>query len=76
MAGLKAVARVTLDEQVARQVAGMIDGKRWKLGEKLPPEDGIMCRAECRAFDIARSAEIARFRWNGPNARWRRHLCR
>jgi GntR family transcriptional regulator, transcriptional repressor for pyruvate dehydrogenase complex len=50
MSGLKAVARVTLAEQVALQVADMIAGKRWKPGERLPPEMEL-----CEALNVGRS---------------------
>src|SRR5689334_16018603 len=47
---LKAVERVTLSEQVAIQVAAMIDAQRWKMGEKLPPEAEL-----CVALNVGRS---------------------
>ena len=47
---LKAVERVTLSEQVAIQVAAMIDAQRWKIGEKLPPETEL-----CVALNVGRS---------------------
>lgn len=50
MSGLKAVARVTLGEQVALQLAEMIGEKRWKPGEKLPPEMEL-----CEALKVGRS---------------------
>lgn len=50
MSGLKAVARITLAEQVALQVADMIAEKRWKPGERLPPEMEL-----CEALSVGRS---------------------
>jgi GntR family transcriptional repressor for pyruvate dehydrogenase complex len=50
MSGLKAVARVTLGEQVALQLAEMIAESRWKPGEKLPPEMEL-----CEALNVGRS---------------------
>jgi len=50
MPELKAVERVTLSEQVAVQIAGMIDAQRWKIGEKLPPETEL-----CAALNVGRS---------------------
>lgn len=50
MSGLKAVARTTLSEQVAAQIAEMIAEKRWKAGEKLPPEMEL-----CGALGVGRS---------------------
>lgn len=50
MSGLKAVARVTLGEQVALQLAGMIAERRWKPGEKLPPEMDL-----CEVLKVGRS---------------------
>lgn len=50
MSGLKAVARVTLGEQVALQLAEMIGEKRWKAGERLPPEVEL-----CEALNVGRS---------------------
>ncbi|MGH9582254.1 MAG: FadR/GntR family transcriptional regulator [Bryobacteraceae bacterium] len=50
MSGLKAVARVTLGEQVALQLAEMIAENRWRPGEKLPPEMDL-----CEALNVGRS---------------------
>jgi GntR family transcriptional repressor for pyruvate dehydrogenase complex len=50
MSGLKAVARITLAEQVALQVADMIIDKRWKPGDRLPPEMEL-----CVALNVGRS---------------------
>ncbi|HXE11064.1 MAG TPA: FadR/GntR family transcriptional regulator [Bryobacteraceae bacterium] len=50
MSGLKAVARITLAEQVALQVADMIAGNRWKAGDRLPPEMEL-----CSALNVGRS---------------------
>lgn len=50
MSGLKAVARTTLSEQVAAQIAEMIAEKRWRTGEKLPPEMEL-----CGALHVGRS---------------------
>jgi len=50
MSELKAVARVTLGEQVALQLAEMIAEKRWKAGERLPPEMEL-----CEALNVGRS---------------------
>ena len=50
MSGLKAVARTTLGEQVAVQIAEMISEKQWKAGEKLPPETEL-----CGALHVGRS---------------------
>lgn len=50
MSGLKAVARVTLAEQVARQIADMIVEKRWNPGERLPPETEL-----CETLNVGRS---------------------
>jgi GntR family transcriptional repressor for pyruvate dehydrogenase complex len=47
---LKPVSRVTVGEQVALQLAGMIRDERWRPGEKLPPEMEL-----CRALAIGRS---------------------
>ncbi len=47
---LKAVERVTLGEQVALQIAGKISERRWKPGEKLPPEMEL-----CAALNVGRS---------------------
>jgi GntR family transcriptional repressor for pyruvate dehydrogenase complex len=47
---LKPVARVTVGEQVALQLAGMITEGRWQPGEKLPAEADL-----CRALGIGRS---------------------
>jgi GntR family transcriptional repressor for pyruvate dehydrogenase complex len=48
--GLKAVARVTLGEQVAMQLAEMIADKRWRPGERLPPEMEL-----CEVLNVGRS---------------------
>lgn len=50
MPQLKAVARVTLGEQVAQQLADMIAEKHWKAGERLPPETEL-----CEALNVGRS---------------------
>lgn len=50
MSGLKAVARITLAEQVALQVAEMIADRRWKPGDRLPPETEL-----CAALNVGRS---------------------
>ena len=50
MSGLKAVARITLAEQVALQLADMIADTRWKPGERLPPEMEL-----CEALNVGRS---------------------
>ena len=47
---LKPVSRVTMGEQVALQLASMISGRRWQVGEKLPPESEL-----CQALGIGRS---------------------
>lgn len=46
----KPIARVTVGEQVALQLAGMITEGRWQPGEKLPPEGDL-----CRALGVGRS---------------------
>jgi GntR family transcriptional repressor for pyruvate dehydrogenase complex len=48
--GLKAVARVTLGEQVALQLAEMIAEKHWQAGERLPPEMEL-----CEVLNVGRS---------------------
>jgi GntR family transcriptional repressor for pyruvate dehydrogenase complex len=50
MERLKPVSRVTVGEQVALQIAGMIREGRWRTGDKLPPEGEL-----CRALNIGRS---------------------
>lgn len=50
MSSLKAVARVTLGEQVALQLAEMIAERRWKPGERLPAELEL-----CEALNVGRS---------------------
>ncbi|MFL6446888.1 MAG: FadR/GntR family transcriptional regulator [Bryobacteraceae bacterium] len=50
MPQLKAVARVTLGEQVAAQLAGMIADNHWKAGERLPPETEL-----CEVLNVGRS---------------------
>jgi GntR family transcriptional repressor for pyruvate dehydrogenase complex len=50
METLKAVARVTLGEQVALQLAEMIAERRWKPGERLPPEVEL-----CEVLNVGRS---------------------
>ncbi|MBV9223855.1 MAG: FadR family transcriptional regulator [Acidobacteriaceae bacterium] len=50
MSGLKAVARTTLGEQVAAQIAEMISERRWKVGEKLPSETEL-----CGDLHVGRS---------------------
>jgi GntR family transcriptional regulator, transcriptional repressor for pyruvate dehydrogenase complex len=50
MERLKPVSRVTVGEQVALQIAGMIREGRWRTGDKLPPEGEL-----CRALSIGRS---------------------
>lgn len=47
---LTAVHRVTLGEQVAAQLAGLIADGRWKAGEKLPSETEL-----CGALNVGRS---------------------
>jgi GntR family transcriptional repressor for pyruvate dehydrogenase complex len=47
---LKAVARVTLGEQVAAQLADMIADNHWKAGERLPPETEL-----CEVLNVGRS---------------------
>ena len=47
---LKPVSRVTVGEQVALQLAGMICEGRWRAGDKLPAESDL-----CRALGIGRS---------------------
>lgn len=47
---LKPVSRVTVGEQVALQLAGMIRDGCWQLGDKLPPENQL-----CAALAIGRS---------------------
>lgn len=47
---LKPVSRVTIGEQVALQLAGMIADGRWRVGEKLPAEAEL-----CSALNIGRS---------------------
>jgi DNA-binding FadR family transcriptional regulator len=49
-AHLKPVSRVTIGEQVALQLAGMIGEGRWQVGQKLPSEGDL-----CRALHIGRS---------------------
>jgi GntR family transcriptional repressor for pyruvate dehydrogenase complex len=50
MSKLRAVERVTLSEQVAVQLAAMIDEGRWKPGVKLPAELEL-----CTALSVGRS---------------------
>lgn len=50
MSELKAVARVTLGEQVALQLAEMIGERRWKPGDRLPPEVEL-----CEVLGVGRS---------------------
>jgi GntR family transcriptional repressor for pyruvate dehydrogenase complex len=50
MEELKAVARVTLGEQVALQLAEMIAERRWKPGDRLPPEMEL-----CEVLNVGRS---------------------
>lgn len=50
MEKLKPVSRVTVGEQVALQLAGMMCEGRWQPGDKLPPEGEL-----CRALGIGRS---------------------
>src|SRR5271170_436838 len=50
MERLRPVSRVTVSEQVALQIAGMIREGRWRTGDKLPPEGEL-----CRALSIGRS---------------------
>ena len=50
MSKLTAVARVTLGEQVAVQIAGMIAQGRWRPGDKLPPEMEL-----CTVLGVGRS---------------------
>ena len=47
---LKPVSRVTVGEQVALQLAGMIRDGRWHAGDKLPPENQL-----CTALNVGRS---------------------
>jgi GntR family transcriptional repressor for pyruvate dehydrogenase complex len=50
MPHLKAVARVTLGEQVAAQLADLIAENHWKAGERLPPETEL-----CQVLNVGRS---------------------
>jgi len=50
MGHLKPVKRVTIGEQVALQLAGMISDGRWVAGQKLPSENAL-----CQALSIGRS---------------------
>src|SRR5882724_3272913 len=50
MGNLKPVSRVTIGEQVALQLAGMISDGRWVVGQKLPSEGEL-----CKALNIGRS---------------------
>lgn len=50
MSELRVVARVTLGEQVALQIAEMIAERRWKPGERLPAEAEL-----CEALGVGRS---------------------
>lgn len=47
---MRAVARVTLGEQVAAQLADMIADNHWKAGERLPPEAEL-----CEVLNVGRS---------------------
>lgn len=47
---LKPVSRVTVGEQVALQLAGMIRDGRWQPGDKLPAENQL-----CTALNVGRS---------------------
>jgi len=47
---LQPVSRTTLSEQVAMQLAGELQAKRWGPGEKLPSEAEL-----CKAFNVGRS---------------------
>lgn len=50
MKHLKVVQRITLGEQVALQIAGMISDGRWVPGDKLPTESDL-----CGALGVGRS---------------------
>jgi GntR family transcriptional repressor for pyruvate dehydrogenase complex len=50
MRNLKPISRVTMGEQVALQLAGMISDGRWPVGQKLPSESDL-----CQALAIGRS---------------------
>ena len=50
MRNLKPIKRVTIGEQVALQLAGMISDGRWVAGQKLPSESAL-----CQALSIGRS---------------------
>lgn len=50
MPQLTAIARVTLGEQVALQLASMIAERYWKAGERLPPEPEL-----CEVLNVGRS---------------------
>lgn len=50
MRNLKPISRVTMGEQVAVQLAGMISDGRWMVGQKLPSESEL-----CLALNIGRS---------------------
>jgi GntR family transcriptional repressor for pyruvate dehydrogenase complex len=50
MRNLKPIKRVTIGEQVALQLAGMISDGRWVAGQKLPSENAL-----CQALSIGRS---------------------
>lgn len=50
MSELRTVARVTLGEQVALQIARMISDNHWKPGDKLPPEMEL-----CSSLGVGRS---------------------
>jgi GntR family transcriptional repressor for pyruvate dehydrogenase complex len=50
MPELQAVARVTLAEQVAMQIAAMVQSGRWNAGEKLPAEAEL-----CTSLGVGRS---------------------
>jgi GntR family transcriptional repressor for pyruvate dehydrogenase complex len=50
MGNLRPIKRVTIGEQVALQLAGMISDGRWVAGQKLPSESAL-----CQALSIGRS---------------------
>jgi GntR family transcriptional repressor for pyruvate dehydrogenase complex len=51
MSELQAIERVTLAEQVAMQIAAMVQNGRWKPGDKLPPESYL-----CASLGVGRSS--------------------
>jgi GntR family transcriptional repressor for pyruvate dehydrogenase complex len=50
MRNLKPVKRVTIGEQVALELAGIISDGRWAVGQKLPSESAL-----CQALSVGRS---------------------